>query len=132
MEIIRSCSLSGLEATLHQLVPENAHDFSRAQPLYPRLIVDIDPVFRAGIIPNSNHFVRGMIRFPHSDVYDCISLPPVVGSACRAYPLNIPRWIRKAIGSVDVYPPWNDEVILVEEFALHEMYRGHGSRSPLS
>jgi hypothetical protein len=126
MKIIRPFSLPGLEPILQKLLLGNALNFPRVYPLYPHHIIRVDWVGRAGIIPTSDHLVRGVIRFPHSNPDYIISFPLEIGSAGCALSSRNLRRISLNI-RFNVYFPWNCEVVFFEEFALHVMYSGHGS-----
>ena len=126
VKIIRPFSLSGLEPIHHHLLLGNALKLARVRPLYPHHIIRVDWVGRAGIIPTSDHLVRGVIRFSHSNPDDIIRFPLEIGSASCALSSRTLRGISLNI-KLNVYFPWNCEVIFLEEFALHVMYSGHGS-----
>jgi len=91
-------------------------------------IIRVDWVGRARIIPTSDHLVRGVIRFPHSNPADIIRFPLEIGSAsCTLSSCNLRR-ISLNI-KLNVYSPWNCQVIFLEEFALHVMYSGHSIKA---
>ena len=102
-------------------------------PKYPGTIffpyiIKVDWVGRARIIPTSDHLVRGVIRFPHSNPADIIRFPLEIGSAsCTLSSCNLRR-ISLNI-KLNVYSPWNCQVIFLEEFALHVMYSGHSIKA---
>ena len=126
VKLIRPFSLSRLEPILQNLLLRNALKFARVRPLYPHHVIRVDWVGRAGIIPTSDHLVRGVIRSPHSNPYDIIRFPLEIGSASCALS-SCTMWGISLNIKLNVYFPWNCEVIFLEEFALHVMYSGHGS-----
>jgi hypothetical protein len=67
-----------------------------------------------------------VIRFPHPNPDYFAVFLLVIGSARRALSSRNLRRIGLAIIGIDIYLPWNDEVVFDEEFALRVMYGGHG------